>query len=157
MNRLRGLQILICLASVTMVASCSRTVPFMPRSNIGNPTTLANITVPLQSRVSSNSVVQTSQSLTLSNFIDAGALGVMTENDKSEATSAQYYALQFGRPGAPRHWSGKGGNTGKITVGPFIRVNNMDCREFVHTVQIGESSKIRRGTSCRDINGRWSV
>jgi len=81
----------------------------------------------------------------------------MSDKDRLEAASAQFFALQFGRPGAPRRWSGDSGATGKITVGPFVRVNNLDCREFVHEVTIDQTSFEKRGTACREIDGSWRV
>src|SRR5690606_22222911 len=39
-------------------------------------------------------------------FVDPAALARMTAKDSNEANSAQFYALQFGRPGAPRQWAG---------------------------------------------------
>ena len=59
-------------------------------------------------------------------FVDPAALALMTAKDSNEANSAQFYALQFGRPGAPRQWAGDKGTTGSVAVGPYVRVNNLD-------------------------------
>jgi surface antigen len=90
-------------------------------------------------------------------FVDPAALGRMTAKDSAEANSAQFYALQFGRPGAPRAWTGDNGTTGSVAVGPYVRVNNLDCRDFTHTVKIGGAEYVRRGTACREQNGNWTV
>lgn len=90
-------------------------------------------------------------------FIDPTATSLMGDKDKAEAASAQFYALQFGRPGAPRAWSGPTGVSGSVTVGPYVRVNALDCREFSHTVSASGKSYIRKGTACRETDGRWSV
>ena len=90
-------------------------------------------------------------------FIDPAASAKMGEKDKAEAASAQFYALQFGRPGAPRAWSGPTGVSGSVTVGPYVRVNALDCREFTHTVTASSQSFVRKGTACREADGRWSV
>jgi len=90
-------------------------------------------------------------------FVDSAALAKMSGNDRTEAASAQYYAFRFGRPGAPRNWSGDSGATGRITVGPFVRVNNLDCREFEHTVTIDGQDYSRSGTSCREQDGSWTL
>src|SRR5687768_7973219 len=50
-------------------------------------------------------------------FVDPAALTIMTAKDSAEANSAQFYALQFGRPGAPRQWAGDKGTTGSVAVG----------------------------------------
>ena len=90
-------------------------------------------------------------------FVDAGALALMTANDSAQANSAQFYALQFGRPGAPRAWAGDKGTTGSVAVGPYVRVNNLDCRDFTHTVKIGGKEYAKKGTACREQNGNWAV
>ena len=92
----------------------------------------------------------------LQEFVDPAALAKMSDKDKQEASSAQYFAMQTGRPGAPRHWSGDSGANGSVTVGPFVRVNERDCREFEHTVTIGGTNYTKSGTSCRE-NGNWVV
>ncbi len=90
-------------------------------------------------------------------FIDSGALALMTATDSAEANSAQFYALQFGRPGAPRAWTGSKGTTGSVAVGPYVRVNNLDCRDFTHTVKVGAQEFVKKGTACREQNGNWAV
>lgn len=90
-------------------------------------------------------------------FVDPAALAKMTAKDSNEANSAQFYALQFGRPGAPRQWAGDAGTTGSVAVGPYVRVNNLDCRDFTHTVKMGGTDYVRKGTACREQNGNWNV
>lgn len=90
-------------------------------------------------------------------FVDPAALRSMTAKDSNEANSAQFYALQFGRPGAPRQWAGDKGTTGSIAVGPYVRVNNLDCRDFTHTVKINGQDFVKKGTACREQNGNWAV
>jgi len=90
-------------------------------------------------------------------FVDPAALALMTAKDSAEANSAQFYALQFGRPGAPRQWAGDKGTTGTVAVGPYVRVNNLDCRDFTHTVKINGADYVKKGTACREQNGNWTV
>ena len=90
-------------------------------------------------------------------FVDASALALMTAKDSNEANSAQFYALQFGRPGAPRQWAGDRGTTGSVAVGPYVRVNNLDCRDFTHTIKIGGQDYVKKGTACREQTGNWAV
>jgi len=92
-----------------------------------------------------------------SGFVDTAALSLMTAKDTAEANSAQFYALQFGRPGAPRQWAGDKGSTGAVSVGPYVRVNNLDCRDFTHTVKISGKDYVRKGTACREQTGNWTV
>lgn len=90
-------------------------------------------------------------------FVDSAALAVMTAKDSNEANSAQFYALQFGRPGAPRQWAGDKGTTGSVSVGPYVRVNNLDCRDFTHTVKVNGQDYVKKGTACREQTGNWNV
>jgi surface antigen len=90
-------------------------------------------------------------------FIDPAVIGRMTGRDQQEASSAQFNALTFGRPGAPRNWAGDNGTTGAVTVGPYVRVNNIDCRDFTHTVTVGGTPFVKSGTACREVDGTWSV
>lgn len=90
-------------------------------------------------------------------FLDASISGQLTPRDKSEASAAQFNALTYGRPGAPRTWSGDKGVTGAVTVGPFVRVNNIDCRDFTHTVTVAGTPYAKKGTACKDIGGNWTV
>lgn len=90
-------------------------------------------------------------------FIDAAVVGKLTAKDKSEAVAAQYYALMYGRPGAPRSWAGDKGTTGQVIVGPYVTVNNINCRDFTHSVTQAGSSFSRKGTACRDANDVWTI
>lgn len=92
-----------------------------------------------------------------SGFVDSAAVSLMSSADNAAANNAQFYALQFGRPGAPRQWTGDRGTIGSVKVGPYVRVNNLDCRDFEHTVKIGGRDYSRKGTACREQAGNWSV
>lgn len=89
-------------------------------------------------------------------YIDAGIRAQLTPAQRSAANDAQFYALQFGRPGAPRSWS-SGGATGQVSVGPYVRVNNLDCREFSHRVTVSGETFTRSGQACREADGAWNV
>ncbi len=90
-------------------------------------------------------------------FSDPGALGLLNDRSRTEASTAQYNALQFGRPGAPRAWQGDSGTSGNVVVGPFVRVNAIDCRDFTHTIKSGGAEFARKGTACREADGSWDV
>jgi surface antigen len=93
----------------------------------------------------------------VSAFVDPAAISLMSQKSRAEASSAQFNALQFGRVGAPRNWVGDNGQSGAVTVGPYVRVNLIDCRDFTHTVTAGGRSYVKRGTACREANGSWTV
>lgn len=102
--------------------------------------------------------IATAQSLTdVTAFIDPQALGQLSAKERTEAASAQFNALQFGRTGAPRSWQGDRGASGQVTVGPPVNVNSLYCRDFTHTVSVGGQSYAKRGLACRELDGRWSV
>jgi surface antigen len=89
-------------------------------------------------------------------YVDPAVLPLMSANERSDASTAQFYALQFGRPGAPRSWSGPG-SKGSVVVGPYVRVNNLDCRDFTNTVTVAGKDYVHKGTACREGNGNWTV
>ena len=93
----------------------------------------------------------------VSAFVDPTAFGQLGAKSKSEVAAAQFNALQFGRVGAPRNWTGDNGQSGNVMVGPYVRVNLIDCREFTNTVTIGGQSYVKKGTACREADGHWSV
>ena len=102
--------------------------------------------------------VASAQSLTdVSAFVDAGVIPSLSQNDRAQASSAQFNALQFGRPGAPRAWQGDKGTSGNVMVGPYVRVNNIDCRDFTHTVKFGGQDHVKKGMACRELDGSWTV
>ena len=90
-------------------------------------------------------------------FVDATAFGLLSAKSKTEVAGAQFNALQFGRVGAPRNWQGDSGQSGAITVGPYVRVNLIDCRDFTNTVTISGQSYVKKGTACREADGSWTV
>ena len=116
---------------------------------------------PIMTAPTMPSVAQTTQTAMLTTsiangFVDPAALALMSAKDSAEANSAQFYTLQFGRPGAPRQWAGDKG-TGTVGVGPYVRVNNLDCRDFTHTVKVNGQEYVKKGTACREQNGNWAV
>jgi surface antigen len=93
----------------------------------------------------------------INGFIAPEAVRLLSQRSQTEARNAQFNALQFGRPAAPRRWTGDAGVAGEVTVGPFVRVNNIDCRDFTHTVTVAGTGYPRRGTACREADGTWTV
>ena len=93
----------------------------------------------------------------VSAFVDATAYGQLGTKSKAEVAGAQFNALQFGRVGAPRNWIGDKGQSGAVTVGPYVRVNLIDCRDFTNTVTINGQTFTKKGTACREADGSWTV
>ncbi len=115
------------------------------------------IAAPMLPSPAQTTQVALAQTSVANGFVDSAALALMTAKDSAEANSAQFYALQFGRPGAPRQWAGDKGSPGTVAVGPYVRVNNLDCRDFTHTVKIGGADYVKKGTACREQTGNWTV
>ncbi len=111
----------------------------------------AQLSAPADSRAVASSMTDVSL------FIDPGALGLLSQKSRTEAAGAQFNALQFGRVGAPRNWVGDNGQVGAVTVGPYVRVNLIDCRDFTHTVTVAGQSYVKKGTACREADGSWTV
>ena len=94
----------------------------------------------------------------VSAFIDPAAMALIGANAKTQATAAQFNALEYGRPGAPRDWQGGDGtSSGRVTVGPDLNVNNLRCRNFTHTVTISGKAYVRTGQACRERAAGWMV
>lgn len=145
------------LVAILALAGCSTGTTTV--SNIGptlaqpNPALQAAPLTPPPSQQ-----IAAAQSLTdVTAFIDPGAIGFLSEKEKSEAASAQFNALQFGRTGAPRSWQGDRGASGQVLVGPPVNVNSLYCRDFTHTVTAGGQSYAKKGMACRELDGRWGV
>ena len=56
-----------------------------------------------------------------------------------------------------RNWTGDKGQSGSVAVGPYVRVNLIDCRDFTNTVTINGQSYVKKGTACREADGHWTV
>lgn len=145
------------LLSLLALGGCSR---LDSQRSFANGGTRIGNTVPQSTISGASPSVATASNASLINiggFVDRNAVSKLSAKDRTEAASAQYYALQFGRPGAPRSWQGDTGATGKVSVGPYVRVNTLDCREFSHIVTVSGTSYDRSGTACREPDGRWDV
>lgn len=145
---------LLCVASVTL-SGCSRlsTGPSFPSGPFIQETVETPEPAVAQTPVAR--LEQQASGQSIAGYVGDDVIRSMSEKDRAEAAKAQFYALQFGRPGAPRAWTGDAGASGEVTVGPFISINSQDCREFAHSVTIAGSSSTNEGTSCRDSNGNW--
>src|SRR5690606_28955448 len=94
----------------------------------------------------------------VSAFIDPAAMPLLGDAAKTQATAAQFNALEYGRPGAPRDWQGGDGRiSGRVTVGPDLNVNNLRCRNFTHVVTVSGTAYTRAGQACREPAAGWMV
>ena len=128
-----------------------------PSSTDGTDTMTTDQTQVANTPPPSQMVTTGVDNLDIASFTDPNGFKSMSDSSKSQASSAQYYALQFGRVGAARAWSGDNSVTGSINVGPYVKVNNRDCRDFTNVVNVGAKSYTKRGTACREDTGTWTV
>jgi surface antigen len=135
------------------LTACATTPTLLPSATTTPLTTVdpAQLSAPAETRAAAASMTDVSV------FLDPAAYGQLSAKSRAEAAGAQFNALQFGRVGAPRNWVGDNGQSGAVTVGPYVRVNLIDCRDFTHTVTIGAQTFIKKGTACRETDGSWTV
>jgi len=150
--------------ALVLLAGCSSspttsnfaTGPTLPQPNsalAAHPATITPAALPTTAAVQPSTVVPSD----VSTYVDGTVLAQLSANDKSQAASAQFNSLTFGRPGAPRAWTGDKGVTGSVVVGPYVTVNNIICRDFTHTVTVAGTPYVKKGTACKDATNTWSV
>lgn len=155
----------IAAISILALSGCARLGPGVPQPQYGGgldatlppPVSSGTQSQTPDAQVSSLNAAQVASTTNISTFVDAGTVAKLSAKERSEAASAQYYALQFGRPGAPRSWQGDTGASGSVEVGPYVRVNTLDCREYTHKITISGQTHTSSGMACRDANGNWKV
>ena len=148
---LRALFVLPALALAACATAPQISTAMAPDAASSEPADATVLAAPAQTTAAAAS------STDVSAFVDPTAFGLMSAKSKTEAAGAQFNALQFGRVGAPRAWQGDSGQSGNVTVGPYVRVNLIDCRDFTNTVTIAGQNYVRQGTSCRETDGSWTV
>ncbi len=151
LSLLRAAPLVLALALAGCTTNQVAHGPMLAGPGSVQPAQTASLPTPAQQTASAQSMTDVSA------FVDAGAIGQLSANERAQAAGAQFNALQFGRPGAPRAWQGDRGASGNVTVGPFVRVNNIDCRDFTHTVKVGGQDYARKGLACRELDGSWAV
>jgi len=87
-----------------------------------------------------------------------GAIGnALDEEERRRAYAAEMQALEYGGPGTPVRWTGKGGNYGVIQPGPeYARGSYQRCREYSHTIYVRGRPEVARGVACRNADGTWN-
>jgi surface antigen len=76
--------------------------------------------------------------------------------DRRRAANAEYEALENSRIGSPVVWQNPdNGNYGEVTPTRTYQRNNLQCREYTHTIYIDGRPETARGTACRQPDGSW--
>ena len=82
----------------------------------------------------------------------------LRREERRSALAAEYQALEYAQVGQPVTWRGSSDRVvGEVTAAAPYRVGSQNCRQYVHTVRSGETSRTARGTACREPDGRWSL
>ena len=81
----------------------------------------------------------------------------LDSRDRRRALEAEYRALEYMQAGQSVTW-GKAGSDrhGEVVVGSPYRVGAQNCRQYKHTVQIDQRSRVARGAACRNDDGSWT-
>lgn len=159
----RSAQISVLLVASFALTGCAGSSLLGPRINVpvsvlgqgASKTPPANTN--LNSTVASVKPSTTFSTATILSFLNPGVTGKLSEAEKVKAAEAQFFALQFGRPGVPRRWQGENKTKGAVTVGPFVTVNDLNCRDFSHEIAISGKFYASKGTACREVGAQWQV
>ncbi len=144
----------LLILPVIALAGCGNNVSVAPMTGAE---TVATPTDPTVLQAPAQTVSTAAATTDVSTFVDPAAYAQLSAKSKAEVSGAQFNALQFGRVGAPRNWQGDNGQSGAVMVGPYVRVNLIDCRDFTNTVTIGGQNFVKKGTACREADGSWTV
>ena len=141
--------------TVLLLAGCASSAPYPMSSQpiVTQPAALQPVTLPPREQT------QMAMAMTdVSAFVDPAAMRLIGDGARTQATAAQFNALEYGRPGAPRDWQGGDGtSSGRVTVGPDLNVNNLRCRNFTHAVTISGKVYTLTGQACREPAAGWMV
>lgn len=81
----------------------------------------------------------------------------LDEADRRRALEAEYRALQYGPPNTPVVWRNPDANVyGEVVPGGAYQRGGYDCRDYTHTIYVGGTPQVARGTACRNPDGTWT-
>lgn len=87
-----------------------------------------------------------------------GAVGSgLDEADRQRAYDAEITALETGGPGYPIGWKGDTARGTVIAGPPYNRAGFQTCRDYSHTIYMGNQPQIARGAACRTAEGKWQA
>lgn len=83
----------------------------------------------------------------------------LTEGDEQRMTSTTADALENNRTGEASTWENPDtGHRGRIEpTETYQRDDGQYCREYHHTIYIGDEPKDAYGTACRQPDGSWKI
>lgn len=78
--------------------------------------------------------------------------------DQIDALETEYRALESTAPGDAAVWQGENGLvSGTVVPSQPYRVGSQDCRQYTHTITIGGTEQVARGSACRNEDGSWTL
>ena len=81
----------------------------------------------------------------------------LDDADRRAAERAQFFALERGESGVATPWRNPdSGHYGSVVPRRPYRRGARDCRDYEHTIYIGGSPEVARGTACRNGDGTWT-
>lgn len=93
---------------------------------------------------------------TASGQTDGSLASGLAEADRQRAYDAEVTALETGGPGYPVGWRGEANVRGTVIAGPtYNRSGFTSCRDYSHTIYVGDRPQIARGAACRNAEGKW--
>jgi surface antigen len=80
----------------------------------------------------------------------------MDEADRRAAMEAEYRALETAQSGSQTPWRNPdSGHYGYVVPSQPYKYNNLDCRNYTHTIYISGQPQTMRGKACRQPDGTW--
>jgi surface antigen len=105
------------------------------------------------------SPIKSNPSATFITALDGGIVqrtGItLSDSDKQRALEAEYRALEAAPGGQPVAWSGRTVSGQVVAAAPY-QVGSQNCRQYTHTVTVGDKPTVARGAACRNDDGTWS-
>jgi surface antigen len=81
----------------------------------------------------------------------------LSGSERVQALEAEYRALEYAPVGEAVVWGKKSsGRYGEVVAATPYRVGSQDCRQYTHTVHVGSTPNVARGTACRNADGSWT-
>lgn len=82
----------------------------------------------------------------------------LTRQQRQLGLEAEYKALENTPAGQDVTWKdASSGRSGSVRAAQPYRVGSQDCRQYIHTLEMGGASQEARGTACRNENGSWTL
>jgi surface antigen len=150
----------VAMSAALFLAACSHSYDSMgPREGIG---TVAGAVAggAIGSTIGSGRgrVIATTVGAVAGGLIGMEVGRSLDERDRQLAMQAEYRALEMGQAGRPIEWRNEQtGRYGEVVVGPGYQVNQLDCRDYTHTVYISGQPQVARGTACREADDTWRI